>query len=469
MARNPIRYPYASGTTNRKYPTTQSEIEAGIPLKADIRSNDPNGIANFEQTAIRDLQTAGALYDNEQIYNAGDYVSVLISEGSITRILYFRCKQANTTQKPPITGTNGGTTDRPVLSDPVFANPGYWERVLFETRNLVTFSNSEEKNIVLIGDASKNNVFGTLNVKLKGSGSNSYDCVFDIEFFGKATEFRIKNVYYSENIRNSNNLCGGVQIGHPGFFIEINQDKMYLAVKNPQYCQNMEFDFSKLNCIVIPSTSAYSITKPYAIIEGGGVIRQGLGSIKNDYRNSQNAQSGETYDFYLFKNGYVVWASAITLNSTYYHQWANGGFGSLNIDASDKVLCNVGTTTGQSLGVIAPQSLPNIESTTGTIYETYSDNPRYAMPYSGDGYTSPGGKITMGPGWDGALYIQSRRPNDVGFKSGLTYWANDQIQIDGNGSMAYLAFDANRSSSVYKNGAKVNMERIPSFLVIQAF
>lgn len=360
MARNPIRYPYASGTTNRKYPTTQSEIEAGIPLKADIRSDDPNGIANFEQTAIRDLQTAGALYDNEQIYNVGDYVSVLISEGAITKILYFRCKQANTTQKPPITGTNGGTTDRPVLSNPVFANPAYWERVLFETRNLVTFSNSEEKNIVLIGDASKNNVFGTLNVKLKGSGSSSYDCVFDIEFFGKATEFRIKNVYYSENIRNSNNLCGGVQIGHGGFFIEINQDKMYLAVKNPKYCQDMEFDFSRLNCIVIPSTSAYSITKPYAIIEGGGVIRQGLGSIKNDYRNPQNAPSGETYDFYLFKNGYVAWTSAVTLSSTYYHQWANGGFGSLNIDASDRVLRNIGTNATQNLGNLLEDAIRNI-------------------------------------------------------------------------------------------------------------
>lgn len=441
MARNPIKYPYASGTTNKVYPTTQSEIEAGIPLKADIRSNDPNGIANFEQTAIRDLQTAGALYDNEQIYNVGDYVSVLISEGAITRILYFRCKQANTTQKPPITGTNGGTTDRPVLSDPVFANPNYWERVLFETRNLVTFSNSSsDQNIVLIGDASKDNVFGTLNVKLKGSGSSSYDCVFDIEFFGKATEFRIKNVYYSENIRNSNNLCGGVQIGHGGFFIEINQGEMYLAVKNPQYCQDMEFDFSKLNCIVIPSTSAYSITKPYAIIEGGGVIRQGLGSIKNDYRNPQNAQSGETYDFYLFKNGYVVWTSAITLNSTYYHQWANGGFGSLNIDASDKYLCNVGTRTGQSLGVIKAESLPNIKGRA-------TNNTNYAV--FGDGGTNMS--------WSGALVEYAKKSLRVANTDSSVNTTND------------WGIDASLSSSVYQDGAKVFGDRIPNFLVAQVF
>lgn len=367
MARNPIKYPYASGTTNKMYPTTQSEIEAGTPLKANIRSNDPNGIANFEQTAIRDLQTAGALYDNEQIYNAGDYVSVLISEGAITRILYFRCKQANTTQKPPITGTNGGTTDRPVLSNPVFANPNYWERVLFETRNLVTFSNSEEKNIVLIGDASKDNVFGTLNVKLKGSGSDSYDCVFDIEFFGKATEFRIKNVYYSKNIRNSNNLCGGVQIGHGGFFIEINQGKMYLAVKNPQYCQDMEFDFSKLNCIVIPSTSAYSITKPYAIIEGGGVIREGLGELIYNQREWSDAQSGETYDFFLFKNGYIEYTTAITLDSTIYHQYANGGFASTNIDPSDRVLRNVGINAGYTVGTLLEDAIRNLTASFGAL------------------------------------------------------------------------------------------------------
>lgn len=441
MARNPIKYPYASGTTNKKYPTTQSEIEAGIAIKSDIRSNDPNGIANFEQTAIRDLQTAGALYDNDQIYNVDDYVSVLITEGTIVRILYFRCKQANTTQKPPLTGSNGGTTDRPVLSNPVFANPEYWERVLFETRSLVTFSNSTaDRNIVLIGDASKDSVLGTLNVRLKGASSDTYDCVFDIEFFGKATEFRIKNVYYSENIRNSNNLCGGVQVGHPGFFIEINQGKMYLAVKNPQYCQDMEFDFSNLNCIVIPSSTSYSITKPYAIIEGGGVIRQGLGSIKNDYRNNQAAQSGETYDFYLFKNGYVVWNSAITLNSTYYHQWANGGFGSLNIDASDKVLCNVGTTTGQSLGVIASASLPNIKGSSD--YVTFIDNPFQS--------SSP-------PIVSGALSYSNYKTTS-GYNSGGAVFPRYTILLD-----------ASLSSSIYQDDAKVNMERIPVYLVAQAF
>lgn len=408
MARNPIKYPYASGTTNRKYPTTKSEIESGLALKSDIRSNDPNGIANFEQVATRDLQTAGALYDNNQIYNAGDYVSVLISEGAIPRILYFRCKLDNTTQTPPITGTNGGTEDRPVLSNPVFANPNAWDRVLFETRNRVALSNSSKKSILLIGDASKDSVFGTLNVKLKASGSSSYDCVFDIEFFGKATEFRIKNVYYSANIRNSSNRCGGIQVGHPGFFIDINNEKMYLSVYDYTYCQNMEFDFSMLNCTVSPAAATYTLTKPYAIIEGGGVIRQGLGSITADYRNNQNAQSGETYDFYLFKNGYVKWSSALTLNSTYYHQWANGGFGSLNIDASDRVFRNVGTNATQTLGTLLEDAIRNITGKLGMSTANVargSDTPRgyrFGVPtggasgaFDGDSINTDGGTVSL--------------------------------------------------------------------------
>ena len=110
---------------------------------------------------------------------------------------------------------------------------------------------------------------------------------------------------------------------------------------------------------------------------------------------------------------------------------------------------------GSNSGSYNKQSLPNIKSTTGTCYETYNGNPTYAMAYSGDCYTTPGGEITMGPGWSGALYIQSRRPNDVGFKAGLSYYDCAQGPIDGNGSMAYIAFDAHRSSLVYQDGANV--------------
>lgn len=439
MARTPIIYPYAEGTTNKRYPNTQTEIEAGIPLKGDIRSQDPNGIANFEQNAIRDLQTMGGFYDDSQVYNAGDFVSVLISEGSIVRILYFRCKQDSTKATPPITGTNGGTADIPVLSNPVFANPTKWERVLFETRNLVTLTNGTSNNILLIGDTAKDSVFGTLTIKLRGNSTpaGQYDCVFDIEFFGKATEFRIRNVFYSQAVRNSNNLCGGIQIGHPGFFLEVKNDKMYLAVKNPQFCQNMEFDFSRLNCIVIPSTDTYSITKPYAIIEGGGVIREGLGRIYNDYRLASNAQSGETYDFYLFKNGYVKWISNVTLNTTYYHQWANGGFGSLDIDASDKYLCNAGTHTGQTLGVIKNESLPNVKGTTISTFR------RDILPSS----------ITSGAfsnSSTGTLYAFDAQGSWI-----LIYYEN--------------TMDLSTYSSIYQDGAKVFGDRIPNFLVVQAF
>ena len=464
MARNPIKYPYASGTTNKIYPVTKSEIEAGIALKADIRSNDPNGIANFEQTAIRDLQTAGALYDNEQIYNVGDYVSVLISEGAITRILYFRCKQANTTQKPPITGTNGGTTDRHVLSEPVFANPNSWERVLFETRNLATFSTISDRNIVLIGDASKNNVFGTLNVKLKGSGSSSYDCVFDIEFFGRATEFRIKNVYYSENIRNSNNLCDGVQIGHPGFFIEINQGKMYLAVKNHKYCQDMEFDFSKLNCIVIPSTSAYSIAKPYAIIENGGVIREGLGNVIPNHRNNANAQSDETYDFYCFINGVTPWISAMTLSATYYHQWANGGFASLNIDIADKVLANVGSINGSSSGVLRNQELPNIKGESGS-WTRFSGEGDFDWGID-SAFQTPG-NTNKGNFWEGCLDFSKRDVKQIYGKQSV-YIAHRGGGGDFDNFFVGFSIDASRSNSIY-NGSSVQMNRGVEVFLMRTF
>lgn len=389
MARYPINTPYASGTTNKLIPTSEEDIQQGIPLEADIRSNLPNGLSFLEQSAIKELQNTGGLFNPNKIYQIGDFVSVLVSENGIYRILYYKCKTANLTNTPPVVGQDTGTPDVPIYSDITGENLNDWDRILFATKTKSFFNVANQCNVILIGASNANSVFGKLKIKTSGEGTTAYDVAFDIEFFGSASEFKISNVYYSPRVRASQNLANNLQIAHIGFCLDVSATgELHLYCFNTTFCTKIEFDYSDLNCPINPSITALNINKPYAIIEGGGVIRQGLGSIKNDYRNPQDAQSGETYDFYLFKNGYVVWNSAITLNSTYYHQWANGGFATLNIDVSDRVFRNVGTNATQTLGTLLGDAIRNI---TGRVYlnrlhyGAYGNNQPITQGYKGEG------------------------------------------------------------------------------------
>lgn len=446
MARHPIVYVFASGTSNTFLPVGETAIKAGIALQEDIRSNLPNGLANLEQSAIRELQTMGGFYDNNQTYNTGDFVTQLISENGIFRIVYYRCKKDSTTQKPPLTGTNVGTADIPVLSNITAEDLVTWDRVFFETKNKTTFSNgTNQRNVVLISSANKDKVLGKLKVRTKGSGTAGWDVCFDIEFFGSASEFKISNVYYSDRVRKSSNIGNNIPIAHIGFCLDVQTSgELHLWCYNVAYCSSFEFDFSELNCPIVASTTTLQMTKPYAIIEGGGVIRQGLGTIKNDYRTNSTPASGETYAFYLFKNGYVRWTSAITLNSTYFHQWANGGFGSLNIDASDKYLCNVGSKVGQNLGTIKKAELPNF---IGKIKNSGVASPYSVWNNNGDS------------GWnvEGAF----RKEN-----AARLYRATAGTTTDTNSD---LVLDPSNNNPIYKNSGGVFGDCIPSFLVAQAF
>lgn len=477
MATNPVTTIWASGTSNFVSFTT-SQIEQGIVYQGNIVSNELNGIEKLVFTSIRHTQTTGELYDNAQTYNPSQYCSQLISTNGITKLLYFQnTSSSDNTGTPPLSGdTSSNQNDVVILSDNqnLTQDSTNWGKVVVDSTLIKTATPTANNMYQLVNLSNK--TFGEMKIKTYAPSGNMH-CVFDLEIYTlliNDLQFNIKNVLYSSSIRKASTTYSSyANIFFMGFGLVLTSGGLYFGVTNNALCSKIEVEYSKMNFIptlqqtTLPTPNA-STAKIYAIRNGGGTWIQDLGVIKNDYRANGNNSLGETLQFYLFSNGFVQWTSAMTLDINYFHQWSNGNFGSLNIDTSDKYLCNGGTNTGQSLGVIKSQSLPNITASTGNTYELGSNGrPAYAMNMSGEAYSIYG--CSMGPGWEGAFYAQQAKPNEIGFQAGLSFWTTLQEQADGNLYQLYLKFDASKSSPVYQSGAEVFGNRVPVFFVVQAF
>lgn len=444
MAVNPIIMIWGENTTN-KITFTQSEIGQGIAYQGPVVSNQLNGVMNLVFTSIRHTQTTGELYDDTQTYNPSQYCSQLVSTNGIVKISYFQNTSSSANKgTPPLSGdTSSNQNDVAILTDNsnLTQDSTNWSKVIVDS-TLIKTANPTANNMYQLVNLS-NQTFGEMRIKTYNTSGNLH-CVFDLDIYTMMGEiqFNIKNVLYSSTIRQSSTTYSSyANIFFMGFGLVLTSGGLYFGVTNNTLCTKIEVEYSKMNFIpTLQQTSLptpnQSTAKIFAIRNGGGSFIQDLGVIKSDYRANGNTPLGETLEYYLFSNGFVRWTSAMTLDSNYFHQWSNGNFGTLNVDVSDKVLCNVGTTTGQSLGVIASASLPNAKGTFVTR-------------------------------WNGA---DGQYPSTSGVFSSSFYRETAWLQGGNQGTYSYtITLNLNSTNSIYQDNAKVNMERIPNFLVIQAF
>lgn len=454
---------WASDTSNRKYDKTTSK--KGIIFQSGVVSNEVNGALNYDESSIRFLQTTAGLYDSSQDYDKNQLADILIAENGITRKRKYISRQNGLKNQPPISGGSSQTTNDieiTTINDSVTENTNNWQRVLDDSKISVKTALSQNSMYLLCNNSS---AYGRLRVKVFDS-SNALKCAFTIAFLGFGySDFKIYECIYSSDIRSSRVYSGFGGIYYAGFGLMQASNGLYFDVRSTSKASRLEIEYSDCNFIP-PLSSTGSQTpsssyKPYAIREGGGTFIQDLGVIKNDYRNTGSSVGGESLEFYLFSNGFVKWTSAMSLDSNYFHQWANGNFGSLNIDASDKYLCNVGTNTGQSLGVIKSESLPNIKGKTG-VFHRIQDVLDVNWHGGADSTWADGTSTGRTTGFEGALYGARE---DIGSHLYLR-WTSDAVTGTRTNR---TCLDASRSSSIYKDGAKVFGDRIPNYLVVQAF
>lgn len=471
MALHPIKYVFASSTTNKEYYTDKASIENGILYGSDVVSDKLNGIEEVNQYAIRELQTIGGYYDNNQIYNRNNIVFVLVNDNNIIKKRVYVCNNDNITGKPPISGTSSGKyNDVDVIDIGGYSfteDTTNWSKVDIDNSRIVKYNTSGKSNYRFFSLTSENKGYIKIRTYSDTSSSTSVTMSFDVYFC--AGKFKIKNVIYSDSVRKSNNRFNSIYIGHPGFALFLTSGYFGISINDDTFIKRIEIDYegaSFFNSAVTKIT--FNDSDLYAIREDGGSYINNLGDIYHSLRNNVTASNGDTYDFFLFSRGCIPFSTAIVLNSTYYHQWANGGMPSVNIDVSDSYLVNKGVVMGQVNGVKYKESLPNIKSRTGNTYELGSNQqPAHAMNMSGEAYSQYGN--SMGNGWQGAFYAESERPNDVGFQSGLNFYATDQVVANGNYYQLYLKFDASRSSPVYQDDAPVRGKCLVTTFLLQAF
>ena len=378
MALHPIKYVWASSTTNKNYPKEKTDIENGILYEGEVVSNQLNGIEEVNQYAIRELQTTGGYYDNNQIYNLNNVVFVLVNDGGNIKQRFYICKQNNTTGTPPITQSGlSGDISIINLSNSYRENTNKWELIGISDRKIVSYSTSGKYNYRFWSNTYPK---GTLKIKTYDSSGN-VTCSFEVTFLGDNKNFNIRNVVYSDAVRTSANKWGGTYIGHPGFCVFYNIPNFGLSVYDNTFCKKIEIDYTDFS-FISPSVTQVTFvdTNLYAVREGGGTYIPNLGDIHQNLRNNVTASNGDTYSFYLFSRGCVPFSTAIVLNTNIYHQWNNGGMPSVNIDVSDCYLVNKGSKMGQTNAVKLNEALPNITGTFSTaIYTSYDTTPTGAF------------------------------------------------------------------------------------------
>lgn len=141
-------------------------------------------------------------------------------------------------------------------------------------------------------------------------------------------------------------------------------------------------------------------SKLFAVREGGGSEIEGIGCIFPTLRpdmvisDAQKAWFG-SYDYYLFRNGFIPWTQAVILPNYYtsYHTRGESVYSFLNKDPSDRYLVNRGATQDVVIGAKKDAELPNItgqfESST---HNNLRRNPTGAFRLrSSDGYGFGGG------------------------------------------------------------------------------
>lgn len=365
----PIKYKWAEGNSNKVYNKDKATIEAGINYQGPVASNQVNGVLNYDQGALRDLQTKGGMYDNEQDYNQNNLVFVLVNEGGVVKKRTFICKADGTTGQSPLNGSTSSEHNdvKIITNEGATINSAYWDEIIVQSGVKKTISTPANYYYQITPTGFQ--PLGRLKIGIKKSGA--LKCYFEIVFAGFDNEFSIPVCNYAKDVKatTESGAVGLRTIALPGFFLgNITTTGLCLCVVKNDFCDSVEIDYTEANWI--PSMngtsnsnwdtpSSYNCT-PYAIRQFGGSYIPDISVIFSSMKLRSAGSNSISYDFWKFENGFVEWNSAVMLPQGWFHQYLSGGCASLNIDVSDCVFASTGSNNGQNIGARKDGQLPNI-------------------------------------------------------------------------------------------------------------
>lgn len=472
MARTPIVDIWAQTTDNKNVVIDPQQIKQGIVFQSEIVSNNLNGIFYTTQSAIRDLQIMGGFYDNSQTYMQNNFVNVLVNvEGQVKNRVYL-CTQNNTKQQKPVAGTETTVNDVPVVT-PTSEDSQYWKRVIQD--NLITKKSptlGNNKVVKLYETSTGISPRGTLKVRvIQGT---LVKIAFDIVWYGVSyRDFKICNVCYSSEIKlqQVTDMYGG--IFYSGWGLVVTND--YFAIgrciqDNMSYvevdCEGVNFAPSLVLLSTFP-TPHKDTAKIYAIREGGGSDIQGMGVIYPTLSTLSEQGTFECKKYYLFKNGFVSWGAAITLDPNFFHQYDNVAFAQLNQDPTDRYIVNAGVGA-PTPGIGYYASLPNIKGTYGLLKTDRQPNTYFLSQSSTVCSTT---RFTvLHSDCSGCISVKIARRRLSSGNPVQGYKGEDTDTRVGNDFYyTTMYFDANKDNPIYKDGAGVEVDRIATRWAVRVF
>lgn len=447
-----------------------AELEKGIAeLQENIAPVVRDVVSQEIPTSLNRILAKGFEFSPNVPYKHLDYVKVFVEDkGTLTERTYVISKQdqeLETTplQNGPVSGdvkeTANGTTIY-VANDNLVENEGY-ERVFVGGQLIKEISVEADKNYEIF---KTNHPKGTLKCRTKKNGAiTSY---FEIVFSGISPKnFNIRHVQYAPTIQLTQVEHNYGLVYYPGFALRATAAEFSFSVANIDQCDTLEVDYAEMDVAPSLNKVAFTSDRSYAIREGGGSFIPGLGSIIPCIRD-RDIQSGESFSFYQFMTGRIVWERGLELNTDLYHQFASGGFPSLDVDTVGMFLRH--KTADASIGELRQAQLPNIKGFRGNTAERDSAGNLARSMTDGGPAHGTAGAAALGD-WRGAFYMEQKTPREVGIGDTTSFASTQRAANSADIPHLYLGFDASRHDPTYADDGEVRPKSLNTLFMLQLF
>lgn len=462
--------------------TKQGEIIAPIIFAEIIEPLLPLMVeeALADSPRITTSFTRGSYFNPDLTYPSSNYNDVFLRDtnNSLVKRTYLATENTN---ESPVTGAQSSSENGVTIysNNAVLQENRKYKRVKYDnvTRYRINIADSttftfSPSTLIQIKD-----FYGTMTFKLYGAGSAKPICSFDIQFFTE-NDVKFNNVFYDNHIRQrSLGVDSKGYLAFGGFcFVNV------LDGESLKGCLYIDQSFRWLYTYMeVESTTDFTIENNFAEIltptilmdcfavrpNGGSEIAD-MGIIYPSLRKRDiGSDTGyESYDYYLFKNGFIAWHEAIVL-PTYYTQYhAHKKFAALNIDPSDCVIRGTGSKAGYEVGIVQQPQLPNITGKLGMYKDSNTTN--YVWPTGGAESAYKGGFL-QNVGFVGAFDNEYTPPNMLGPPSNYTFFKNLNTPTRGDINMPRVTFDASRSHRIYTAGGEVRMKSLVAATMVRVF
>lgn len=379
--------------------TKQAEVVVPDIAKDIIEEQLPTIVEEAVQQALVAVNaridtafTRGTYYNSALTYPSSNYNSIFVknSDNSLAQRTYIATESTN---ESPVTGTEISSENGVTIysNNAVLQDNSKYKRVKYDnvTRYKIDIAGGTSNFSFLSGSHIQiTNFYGTMTFKLYGASKAYPICSFDVQFFTE-NDIKFNNVFYDSSIRQRD--LGSDTYGYLAFggfsFVNVLDGSLKCCLRIDESFKllytYMEVesvtDFTLTDNFVQLRGATPTLVDCFAVRPNGGSEIADMGIIYPSLREGGNS-AYESFDYYLFKNGYIWWHEAIVL-PTYYTQYHDTNkFASLNIDPSDKYIANIGEINGLVVGASKDGQAPNIAGSqlgyygNGTNYYGYEGN-----------------------------------------------------------------------------------------------